>query len=129
MDIEVQGEIVRRVIMKNTMHGKEKLAVPSLMECTTLYSISHPWKGVEDQRQRGVLGCCEKKMRELSYQMRDIYSPYFEAVSPNPEFSAVGWWVEYFFQDGSTCLKTEVAKKTSLAPAEEAKVLVNHEMR
>jgi hypothetical protein len=36
-------------IMRNTMHGKEKLAVvvqhtavPSLMECTTLYSISHP---------------------------------------------------------------------------------------
>lgn len=49
MDIEVQGEVVRRVIMRNTMHGKEKLAVvvqhtavSSLMECTTLYSISHP---------------------------------------------------------------------------------------
>jgi hypothetical protein len=49
MDIEVQGGVVRRVIMRNTMHGKEKLAVvvqhtavPSLMECTTLYSISHP---------------------------------------------------------------------------------------
>jgi len=27
MDIEVQGGIVRRVIMRNTMHGKEKLAV------------------------------------------------------------------------------------------------------
>ena len=49
MDIEVQGGIVRGVVMKDTMHGKEKLAVvvqhtavSSLMECTTLYSISHP---------------------------------------------------------------------------------------
>jgi len=49
MDIEVQGGTVRRVIMRNTMHGKKKLAVvvqhtavASLMECTTLYSISHP---------------------------------------------------------------------------------------
>lgn len=49
MGIEAQGGIVCRAIMRNTMHGKEKLAVvvqytavPSLMECTTLYSISHP---------------------------------------------------------------------------------------
>lgn len=48
MDIEVQGGTVRRV-MRNTMHGRKKLAVvvqntavASLMECTTLYSISHP---------------------------------------------------------------------------------------
>ena len=41
--IEVQGAIVRRAIIRNTMHGKEKLAVmvqhtavSSLMECTTL---------------------------------------------------------------------------------------------
>ena len=41
--IEVQGVIVREVIIRNTMHGKEKLAVmvqhtavSSLMECTTL---------------------------------------------------------------------------------------------
>lgn len=27
MDIEVQGEIVLRVITRNTMHSKEKLAV------------------------------------------------------------------------------------------------------
>ena len=49
MGIEVQGGIVRRVITRNAVHGKEKLAVvvqhtavSSLMECTTLYSISHP---------------------------------------------------------------------------------------
>ena len=49
MDREVQGGIVRRTIMRNTIHGKERLAVvvqhtavSSLMECTTPYSISHP---------------------------------------------------------------------------------------